>query len=114
MYLFFGQALSADHGAHGAASAVSFLAWCIQSRITRKCSDVNAGTSQHKLGEAAACAVKRTHLDERISRCAARSGADFKEGFEVTSATFDKQAGLWTVKSTKVKRRSWEPHPTSL
>lgn len=61
-----------------------------------------AGTSQHKLGEAAACAVKRTHLDERISRCAARTGAEFKEGFEVIDTTFDEQAGLWKVKSAKV------------
>ena len=64
---------------------------------------MSAGTSQHKLGEAAACAVKRTYLDERISRCAARTGADFREGFEVTSTSFDEQAGLWRVKSAKVR-----------
>lgn len=64
-----------------------------------------AGNSEAKLGTAAACAVKRIHLDERVARCAARAGAELMEGFEVgTDVTFDKEAGLWTVKSTGV---SW-------
>lgn len=57
------------------------------------------GNSKVKLGEAACCAVKRINMDVRIARCAARSGADLKEGFEVTTATFDRAAGIWTVTS---------------
>lgn len=59
------------------------------------------GNSKEKLGEAACCAVKRINLDMRVARCAARSGAKLKEGFEVTDASFDKSAGLWTVTSAK-------------
>eukprot|EP00879_Flechtneria_rotunda_P026411 GHRR01028160.1.p1 GENE.GHRR01028160.1~~GHRR01028160.1.p1 ORF type:complete len:388 (+),score=119.24 GHRR01028160.1:77-1240(+) len=55
------------------------------------------GASKEKLGEAACCAVKRIHLDARIARKAAATGADLKEGFEVTNATFDAASGLWTV-----------------
>jgi hypothetical protein len=55
------------------------------------------GASKEKLGQAACCAVKRINLDVRIARAAQRKGADLKEGFEVTAATFDKAAGLWTV-----------------
>jgi flavin-dependent dehydrogenase len=55
------------------------------------------GASKHKLGGAACCAVKRINLDCRVARCAQRSGADLKEGFEVVGATFDKEAGMWTV-----------------
>jgi hypothetical protein len=36
-----------------------------------------------KLGEAAACAVKRTNLDFRIVQAAKRVGATYHEGFEV-------------------------------
>ncbi|GAX79984.1 hypothetical protein CEUSTIGMA_g7423.t1 [Chlamydomonas eustigma] len=57
------------------------------------------GASKQKLGQAACCALKRINLDVRVARCAQRSGATFKEGFEVVSATFDKAAGLWTVAS---------------
>uniref|UniRef100_A0A7S0UUD0 FAD-binding domain-containing protein n=1 Tax=Polytomella parva TaxID=51329 RepID=A0A7S0UUD0_9CHLO len=66
------------------------------------------GVSKQKLGEAAACAVKRIILDNRVAKCAARTGADLKENFEVTGATFDKETGLWTVTSasgTSVKGR---------
>lgn len=58
------------------------------------------GASVETLGEAACCAVKRTHLDERMVRCAERTGADLKENFEVVDATFDAEKGLWTVTSS--------------
>ncbi|KFM25557.1 Conditioned medium factor receptor 1 [Auxenochlorella protothecoides] len=62
------------------------------------------GNSQHKLGTAAAGAVKRIHLDDRIARAAARAGAELREGFEVgTDVTFDAEEGLWTVKSVEGK-----------
>lgn len=57
------------------------------------------GVSKQKLGTAAACAVKRINLDVRVARCAQRSGAELKEGFEVTNAVFNKVTGLWTVTS---------------
>lgn len=62
------------------------------------------GRSKERLGGAAACAVKRTNLDKRIAWKARDTGADLKEGFEVgkKNPTFDKEAGLWTVKSTTV------------
>jgi len=66
------------------------------------------GASKEKLGQAACCAVKRINLDVRIARAAQRKGADLKEGFEVTAATFDKSAGLWTVTAangSKVRAR---------
>lgn len=70
-------------------------------------SSLVTGDSQHKLGTAAACAVKRVHLDERVARCAARAGAELMEGFEVgNDVTFNKEEGLWTVKSTGVSRAS--------
>ena len=57
----------------------------------------------HKLGAAAVCAVKRVDLDVRVARAAARAGAKLMEGFEVgEEVSFDKAAGLWTVKSTGV------------
>lgn len=42
-----------------------------------------AGNSQHKLGTAAACAVKRIDLDARVAAAAKRAGANLMEGFEV-------------------------------
>lgn len=59
------------------------------------------GASVEKLGEAAACAVKRTNLDFRIVQAAKRVGANYKEGFEVDGdrVSFDKTAGLWSVTS---------------
>lgn len=57
------------------------------------------GASVEKIGEAAACAVKRIHLDARIAKCAARGGAELREGMEVSDAEFDKEKGLWTVKT---------------
>lgn len=57
------------------------------------------GQSKQKLGQAACCAVKRINMDVRIARCAARAGSVLKEGFEVTTAVFDKDCGLWTVTS---------------
>lgn len=41
------------------------------------------GASKEKLGQAACCAVKRIHLDARIAKRAAATGADLKENFEV-------------------------------
>jgi geranylgeranyl reductase family protein len=59
------------------------------------------GASVEKLGEAAACAVKRTNLDFRIVQAAKRVGATYHEGFEVDGdrVSFNKEAGLWTVAS---------------
>ncbi|KAK9828932.1 hypothetical protein WJX72_002885 [[Myrmecia] bisecta] len=63
------------------------------------------GASQHKLGGAAACAVKRIILDNRIARKAQSTGADFREEFEVEATpVFDKATGLWTVVSSKGDR----------
>ena len=57
-----------------------------------------------KLGEAAACAVKRIHLDERMAKCAERAGATLHEEFEVgDDVTFSHETGLWTVKSVEVR-----------
>ncbi|KAL4514155.1 hypothetical protein Ndes2526B_g09305 [Nannochloris sp. 'desiccata'] len=60
------------------------------------------GNSVHQIGKAAACAVKRIHLDEKVAHAARRAGADLKENFEVDSdsVTFNKETQLWTVKST--------------
>lgn len=55
------------------------------------------GASKEKLGQAACCAVKRLHLDARIAKAAQRTGANLFEKAEVTGATFDKAAGLWSV-----------------
>ncbi|KAL3161158.1 hypothetical protein ABBQ38_009529 [Trebouxia sp. C0009 RCD-2024] len=66
------------------------------------------GASVEKLGEAAACAVKRINLDMRMAYAARKAGAELREEFEVTGADFDKQQGLWTVCSStgkKVKAR---------
>eukprot|EP00210_Caulerpa_lentillifera_P003158 g3017.t1 len=56
------------------------------------------GTSVEKIGEAAACAVKRIHLDHRLAQHARNSGVELKESFEVTGAEFDSSDGLWTVR----------------
>lgn len=61
------------------------------------------GASKEKLGEAACCAVKRINLDIRIAKAAARAGANLMEEYEVTAATFDKAAGLWTVTAANGK-----------
>ncbi len=39
-----------------------------------------------------------------MAKCAARTGADLMEEFEVgpASVALDREAGLWTVKSTEV------------
>ena len=59
----------------------------------------------HKLGTAAACAVKRVPLEVRVVRAAQRAGANLREKFEVgTDVGLDKGTGLWTVKSTDVSR----------
>ena len=52
--------------------------------MTRVCRRMSAGASVEKLGEAAACAVKRTNLDFRIVQAAKRVGATYHEGFEVS------------------------------
>ncbi|CAG9465313.1 unnamed protein product [Pedinophyceae sp. YPF-701] len=57
------------------------------------------GASKEKLGKAACCAVKRINLDMRCAYKARSVGADLKEDFDVTDATFDAAAGLWTVTS---------------
>ena len=66
------------------------------------------GASQERLGGAAACAVKRTHLDARMAWKARDSGAELREGFEVGAANpaLDRQSGLWTVESTDVSVQS--------
>ena len=58
-----------------------------------------------KLGEAAACAVKRLHLDHRMIQAAVGAGVSLKEGFEVAGdrVSFDKAAGLWSVTSAEVR-----------
>ena len=65
-----------------------------------------AGASVEKLGEAAACAVKRIHLDTRMIHAARDAGAKLKEGYEVTDdVSFHKESGLWTVSSSQVDSR---------
>ena len=55
------------------------------------------GNSQHKLGGAAAAAIKRVHLDARLAAAAKRAGADLRVGFEVgKDVAFDAATGLWT------------------
>ena len=63
-----------------------------------------AGASVEKLGEAAACAVKRINLDMRMAYAARKAGAELREEFEVTAADFDKQQGLWTVAASNVRQ----------
>ena len=59
------------------------------------------GNSVHELGESAACAIKRYHLDNAVAKKAAEAGANLMEKFEVgNDVTFDEAEGLWTVKST--------------
>lgn len=60
------------------------------------------GASEHKIGEAAACAVKRLHLDDRLVKHAQTSGVELKEFFEVVEVEFNEAAGLWTVRSRDV------------
>lgn len=60
------------------------------------------GASVEKLGEAAACAVKRINLDMRMAYAARKAGAELREEFEVVAADFNKQQGLWTVSSSSV------------
>ena len=43
--------------------------------------------------------MKRINLDVRIARAAQRSGVNLFEKAEVTEATFDAAAGLWTAKT---------------
>lgn len=79
-----GQAKFADNGGFVSPAGLAYI-----------------GNSVHKLGEAAACAVKRIHLDEKVAKCAARAGANLMENFEVgEEVTFDAASGLWTVRST--------------
>lgn len=60
------------------------------------------GVSEQKIGEAAACAVKRIHLDDRLAKHAQKAGVDLKESFEVVDVSFDAGSGLWTVKARNV------------
>jgi menaquinone-9 beta-reductase len=81
------QAKFADNGGFVSPSGLSYI-----------------GNSQHKLGTAAAVAVKRIHLDDKVAKAATCAGAKLMEGFEVgKDVTFDKATGLWTVKSTDGK-----------
>ena len=58
------------------------------------------GNSVHELGESAACAIKRYHLDNAVAKKAQEAGAQLMEKFEVgNDVTFDEEKGLWTVKS---------------
>jgi flavin-dependent dehydrogenase len=59
------------------------------------------GASVEKLGEAAACAVKRINLDKRIAYAARKAGADLREEFEVTDPKLDAEKGLWVVPSAQ-------------
>jgi len=59
------------------------------------------GASVEKIGEAAACAVKRIHLDHRLAHHARDSGVDLKESFEVVGVEFDSERGLWNVKGAQ-------------
>ena len=70
--------------------------------VLQMTSFVAAGASVEKLGEAAACAVKRINLDMRMAYAARKAGAELREEFEVTAADFNKQQGLWTVSSSSV------------
>lgn len=92
------------------AGCESWSFWCskalagVTHSTSPHCFPRTSGNSQHKLGTAAAGAVKRIHLDDRIARAAARAGAELREGFEVgTDVTFDAEEGLWTVKSVEVR-----------
>lgn len=80
-----GQAKFADSGGFVSPSGLSYI-----------------GNSVHQLKSAAACAIKRVHLDDKVAKAAKAAGAHFKEGFEVNSkeVTFNKETGIWTVKST--------------
>jgi flavin-dependent dehydrogenase len=63
------------------------------------------GNSVHELGESAACAIKRYHLDNAVAKKAAEAGAELMEKFEVgNDVTFDAEKGLWTV-----RRVAWRP-----
>lgn len=64
------------------------------------------GASKKVLGGAAAGACKRTHLDTRVARAAARApGVTLREGYDVDPAgvSFDAESGLWTVTAVKNK-----------
>jgi menaquinone-9 beta-reductase len=80
-----GKARFADNGGFVSPSGLSYI-----------------GNSVHQLGAAAACAVKRIHLDEKVARAAAKAGAKLIENFEVSGpdVSFDPEAKLWTVTST--------------
>ncbi|CEM28377.1 unnamed protein product [Vitrella brassicaformis CCMP3155] len=57
------------------------------------------GASVEKLGNAAACAVKRLHLDMRMAFAARDAGASLLEEQDVIGAEFDDSRGIWTVKT---------------
>ena len=60
------------------------------------------GATEKRLGEAAACAVKRIHLDTRLAKHAEKAGTVLRESFEVVNAEFDKSSCLWNVTSSQV------------
>lgn len=79
-----GKAKFADNGGFVSPSGLAYI-----------------GNSIHHLGQAAACAIKRIDLDEKIARAAAKAGADLRESFEVgKNVSFDADKKLWTVEST--------------
>lgn len=58
------------------------------------------GNSVHQLGESAACAIKRIHLDNAVAKKAKEAGAQLMEKFEVgDDVKYDEVTGLWTVKA---------------
>lgn len=63
------------------------------------------GASVEEVGEPLTCAIKRTVLDMTIARRAQQVGADLIEEFEVESATFDADEGLWTVSTEGDEKR---------
>ena len=74
---------------------------CLPHSYTNKIC-LATGASVEKLGEAAACAVKRINLDMRMAYAARKAGAELREDFEVVAADFNKQQGLWNVSSSSV------------
>ena len=104
------EAHFADAGGFVSPAGISYIGsslLCLRAamHLVQSCSaSWLAGASVEKLGEAAACAVKRINLDMRMAYAARRAGAELREEFEVTAADFDKQQGLWTVSASNVRQ----------
>ena len=91
-----------SHSCWDVAVSAKYLACCAICALSYA-----AGASVEKIGEAAACAVKRLNLDMRMAYAARKAGAELRENFEVDAADFDAQQGLWTVTSKKVSIASF-------